>query len=486
MSNPILGINVITDRSLCNWIRCKRKAWLDLYEVSEKKVWSPHRALQLDHQYKSISAFTKQAPGRGKESCKRGNQEVVGLRLHGKGPSDLKLEAHPPLLHKITGQSCWGNFQYIPVTTRLGQRVTREHRLSLALWGYLLEELQQTRVKYGLVISIKSHELTVQRIESTKKVQKELFDTLKKVYKDLSKKEPPPVIADRKKCNTCSWKRLCDKKAHEQGDLSEINGVGVNRKKMLLNMGISNINELANIDSNYLKEKFKKLGKNQEEFAEKIIQQAIVQKNSKAKRLSKQMVLPELESTQGVLIYDIESDPDARHDFLHGFVSIKRRANGKWFIEDAKYDPILNIKKTNQDIIWMKLKSKIESFNNWPILHYGETEILSFHNLAKQQGESEESINHLKKNFIDIHSRLREGWLLPVKSYSLKTIANWMDFQWSKNGASGAKALVWWRQIENSLLENKQSNNQLKWIIEYNKEDCIATWKIAQWIIDKK
>ena len=65
--------------------------------------------LQLDHQYKSISAFTQKSPQRGIKACKKGANEVIGLRLKGISPSGVPLEAHPPLLHKIKGKSFWGD-----------------------------------------------------------------------------------------------------------------------------------------------------------------------------------------------------------------------------------------------------------------------------------------------------------------------------------------------------------------------------------------
>ena len=38
--------------------------------------------------------------------------------------------------------------------------------------------------------------------------------------------------------------------------------------------------------------------------------------------------LPDLAQAPGVLIYDIESDPDARDDFLHGFLRLGRDGAG--------------------------------------------------------------------------------------------------------------------------------------------------------------
>ena len=174
------------------------------------------------------------------------------------------------------------------------------------------------------------------------------------------------------------------------------------------------------------------------------------------------------------------------HNFLlHGFLCLQKGANGEWLFNEAKYEPILNLSKDNETIAWNKLQEILANYSHWPILHYGETELLSINKLANRQGEGIETIKHITERFVDIHARLKNGWLLPVKSYSLKEVAKWLSFKWSKKRVTGANALLWWRQWKNLIdFENKKSN-QLKWILEYNKDDCIATWKIAEWIKDK-
>ncbi|AAP99355.1 MULTISPECIES: TM0106 family RecB-like putative nuclease [Prochlorococcus] len=487
MTPTILEKKTITDRLLISWIRCRRKAWLDLYEENKHKDWSAHRALQLDHQYKSFSALLSEAPNRGIEALKRGSNGVVGLRLKGIGPQGLKIEAHPPLLKKINLGSPWGDFSYIPVVAQQGRRLTREHRLSLALWSYLLEQVQQIEVKYGLAVSIRNAgSLDIQEIAITKKLTNELFDSLKRLYKDIRKDVSPGLIADRKKCTLCSWKKLCDEKANEEEDLSEISGIGAKRKIILQEIGIKNLSQLALIDKDDLTNKLSPYGESHKKIAGQLIRQAKVQKKLSPERLSSSMALPELNSAEGVFIYDIESDPDAHHDFLHGFVSLAKRKDGTWLLDDVKYQPILNLSNHTEEIAWGNIKRKLKSHPNWPVLHYGETESLSICRMAKRQGEEDKEINIIRNKFIDIHSRLKGSWVLPVNSYSLKEVAKWLKFEWSQKGSSGAKALLWWRQCQKAISQNNIKPKQLELIMRYNQDDCIATWKIAEWIIDKK
>ena len=144
--------NALTDRLLRSWLRCRRKAWLDRHGDAADRLWTAHRNLQLDDQQRCFAALLRQPPGRGEASCRDGAESVVGLRLKGTGPSGEPLEAHPPLLRRVKGQSRWGAFAYQPVIARQGRRLTREHQLPLALMGPLLEQVQESPVQDMLVL----------------------------------------------------------------------------------------------------------------------------------------------------------------------------------------------------------------------------------------------------------------------------------------------------------------------------------------------
>ena len=84
----------------------------------------------------------------------------------------------------------------------------------------------------------------------------------------------------------------------------------------------------------------------------------------------------------------------------------------------------------------------------------------------------------LKSRFIDLHIVIRKSWILPLKNYSLKTVSNWLGFEWEQKNVSGSKALYWWIQYQ--ITENEVFLNK---IIKYNKDDCLATLHIVECLI---
>ncbi len=483
MDKNLLGSKLITDKLLRNWIRCKRKAWLEIHGDSNKRLWSAHRTLQLDHQYRSFLIFKPNTAKRGIDACREGSNTVLGLRLKGLNISGGSLQAHPPLLQKVPGQSCWGKFAYRPVLARQGKRLTKEHRLALSFYGFLLEQLQQTPVAEGLAVCQSKNMLEMDTVHLKKSLQRQLFESLNKLEQDLKLEGPPPITTDRRKCSLCSWKDFCDSEAKKKGYLSEVSGVGSRRVQILEEIGIENLEALAKMNPNQLKIKLKDFGDQHSDIAMQIISQAKAQHENIITRLDNNPALPELKYAPGVLLYDIESDPDERDDFLHGFVKLAHKSNGDWNINESKYHPMLMLSKHGEAFAWKRLKQKLNKYKDWPILHYGETEALSLFRIAERQGANEEELIYIKNNLIDIHSRIKKHWLLPLNSYGLKSVAGWLGFRWHQKNADGSKALLWWRKWNAHEGKIIAQSNTLKLIFKYNHDDCLATWKIASWIL---
>tara|TARA_Y100001968_G_C19408932_1_gene745250 strand:- start:161 stop:1645 length:1485 start_codon:yes stop_codon:yes gene_type:complete len=475
---------LINDRVLQSWIRCRRKAWLEQYGDKNLRTWPTHKTLQLDHQKKSFLALAKNHSGIGIKACIEGKRYVFGIRVK-KEILGHEIKSNLALIQKYEGISKFGDFTYRPVITRQGNNITREHKLLLTMKGLLLEKFQGTKVPLGILIYLNQGKFEINKISLHDGLYKELFNSIKRIKYDLSQSKPPPLTSNRKKCSICNWKELCNNEANIEGDLSEINGIGTKRKQILEKLGINSIKDLAKTNPASLKSKLKEFGSQHSEIAPQIVTQALAQVSGNKKRINKNKALTELNKSPGILIYDIESDPDVSHDFLHGFISIQRDSEGNLNIEKSKYHPILNIEKNNEKLLWRRIKRKLKKYPDWPILHYGETELLAILKIAKEQGQDDNEIKVFQDRFIDIHERLKKHWILPTSSYSLKSIAKWLGFQWTKEDADGSKALLWWRQWQSSKKSRISKSKNLRSILTYNKDDCLATWEIAKWMIEE-
>ena len=270
---------------------------------------------------------------------------------------------------------------------------------------------------------------------------------------------------------------------------SEVSGIGGKRRDLLLELGITSLHELARSDPANLAERLALHGEQHRDVAPQLVAQARVQAAGQPRRLLPSPALPELDQAPGVLLYDIESDPDARDDFLHGMLRLGRAVQGSWPVpRDRHYQPLLAMQEHGEALLWQRLRRLLGRYPNWPILHYGETESLGLLRLAERQGASAAERAALRARLLDVHQRLRRHWLLPVNSYGLKAVAAWLGFGWSQPGVDGARCLLWWRQWRQERQRRERrgvSALRLARIFRYNQDDCRATWAVAQWLRER-
>ncbi len=460
---------------LKSFIRCKRKAWLDFKGKKSYEVWSPHKAIDKINQFQIFSEFCNGEIYTGLKACKNGYQGVIGLKIKGEFCKNINAEIRPQFLVKTKGISKWGAYKYLPAVYKLGHKTTKEHLFDLAFSSILLESFQQSKIEKGLVISNFGNNVNFKEIYLNKKLRKKVLNVLLSLNECLEG-FMPEITQDRKKCTICSWQKFCDKEAKENGYLTDIDGIGSKTASLLKINGISNTQTLASYSEKQLGEKLSKFKDQKYEKASIFVKQAQAYISGEPYRISnKNDTYDLLEKTHsGFYIFDIESNPDEKHDFLYGFLKINNLFAKK---EDLIYEPILNLKK-NKGESYSQIIKILFLQKGWPVLHYGETEKIAIINIAKKLNFSFEEIDIITSRFIDLHTLIRKSWILPLKNYSLKTVSNWLGFKWSQKNVSGSKALYWWIQYQ--ITENEIF---LKKIIQYNKDDCFATLQIAEYLI---
>ncbi len=465
----------MNSQHLKSFIRCKRKAWLDFKGKKSYEVWSPQKAIDKINQFQIFSIFCNGEIYSGLKACKNGYQGVIGLKIKGNFFQNINAEIRPQLLVKTKGMSKWGPYKYLPAVYKLGHKTTKEHLFDLAFSSILLGTFQESKIEKGLVISSFGNKVNVEEIYLNKKLRKKVLNVLLSLHECLEG-FMPEITQDRKKCTICSWQKFCDKEAKENGYLTDIDGIGAKTALLLKTNGISNTQTLASYSEKKLGEKLSKFNDQKYEKASIFVKQAqayisgkpyyIFNKNNTNDLLEKKF--------SGFFIFDIESNPDDKHDFLYGFLKINNLFTKK---EDLVYEPILNL-KNNKVESYRQIIKILFSQKEWPVLHYGETEKIAIINIAKKLNFSFEEIDSLTSRFIDLHTLIRKSWILPLKNYGLKTVSNWLGFEWVQKNVSGSKALYWWIQYQ--ITENEIF---LQKIIQYNKDDCLATFKIAKYLI---
>ena len=464
---------------LKSYLKCKRKAWLDFNGDKKYQSWSAQNSIQNFTEYKTFEEYTDNKLFSGLKGCMQGHVGVIGIKMKHILKNDLEIEVKPSILIKAKGKSIWGNHKYIPAISKLGNRTTKEHLLDLALSSIVLEKFQNSKVDHGLVLKRYSNQIKVEKIF----LKDNLKDKAIKLFSELNNslnQNIPEITVNRKKCSICSWQKYCDNEAKSKGYLTDVDGIGLNTAIFLNKLGIQTTEQLATLNKNILNQKLTKYKEKDIAKYSKFVDQsnAYISGNAISLPNINKYLKILFETKTGFFIFDIESNPDENHDFLYGLLSIRNIWQNS---KDDIYEPILNLKNEKKIISDFEILKKLNSEKDWPILHYGDTEKIAIIKLAKRAKYIDSEIELLKSRFIDLHLIIRKSWILPLKNYSLKTVANWVGFNWQQNNISGSRALFWWLQYQDS-----QTNIFLEKIIKYNKDDCLATLHIARWLLKRE
>ena len=460
---------------LKSYLRCKRKAWLDLWGEKSLKTWSAQQSIHLITEFSNFNQLTNGDLFKGRKACEKGAKGVIGIKIRDKLKKDLNIEINPSLLIRTNGDSIWGKYKYLPAVSKLGHRTTREHQIDLAICSIFIERFQKAKVDYGLIISSNKNKIYTEKFFLNKKFREKALNLFVELNESL-KNKIPDITENRKKCSICSWKQFCDKEAESNGLLTDIDGIGTKTAQSLKNVGITDIKQLAYCHKSKLKNKLSIYDENDFKKINQLINQAKSYLSGIPIHLKSNKDLLDLSSklNEGFYVFDIESNPNENHDFLYGLLFVENIYDQN---RNFVYKPILNLISKNK--CNLEIFKQLNLRSNWPILHFGETEKITLIKMAKNINLTKFEIDSLESRFIDLHLLIRNSWILPVKNYSLKTIANWVGFDWSQKNISGSKALYWWIQYRNT-----NEKFFLEKIINYNKDDCLATLEIIKWHLD--
>ena len=486
---------VISDRLLRSWLRCPRKAWQDLHGDPTRRAWHPQRAIQLGQEQRCLSRYGTRhglAMARGAAAAFRGAAAIQGLRLLAQ-EEGCQLRGRIPLLLRRDVKSRLGPWGYVPLLVRTGRFINREQRLCLALLGRLLQDFQGQCPPHGIGLG---NDGGCQQVPLDP-LQRQLDELLEEMATGLSQPHPPELIAERKRCAICCWRRPCNAHAAASGHLGDVSGVGAGRRRQLIQLQIHTIGELAQSDPSWLGQALVRQGHPSQTdhhngLATDLVRQARSQQRHQAQRRAtpaapsvQGSLTARLHQAPGVLFYDIEADPDARENYLHGFLILTRQdpgspldLTGDLTDVSAPHHPIFCLPGHGDGRCWQRIHRFLSRFPGWPLLHYGETERIELLRLARRVGASAPSRENLKQRFVDVHQLLRQQWVLPLSSYGLKSVATWLGFRWRHPNAEGARAVLWWRHWR-----CHGHRHDLHRILEYNHDDCQATRVVAAWLL---
>lgn len=482
---------LLSDIVLLDYKRCNRRPFLDFYgDPSEQeetrefllKLREENRNQVLDILnntiYYQLETPSEDWRNRGRETLEMMEKGVdcilngvlwqtglSGWNIPFSVQETVTLLATPSLLIKQPGDSIFGNWQYEAVSIKLGRRPKPEYKLVASFQGKLLSMIQGTElVNPRLILKSRSEHsvnlnLWLSRME----------ETLTAILAMLISRQEPEVFISRQRCSLCQWQGFCYEVAQEQEHLSLLPGVTPSRYEVLKQLGLTSLASLAQGNEQLLADNFGK------SIASDLKKQAVstFYKTPLLKSGSPASILETIPTAPREIYFDIEAEPERNLDYLLGVLIVDYEENTETFY------PLVAETPEEEAEIWEQFLDLVFIDPYAPIFHYSKYEAETIRRLATLYNTSRKQEQLLQKRLVDLHDRVTRFLILPTENYSLKTIAQWLGFQWQEKGVSGEQCVCWYDQWLKT-----HDRTLLDTIIRYNEDDCRATYHLKTWLVN--
>ncbi len=416
-------------------------------------------------------------------------------------------------LIRVETPSELGAWSYEVVETKLAKTTKGRALIQLCLYSELAAAIQgkvPERMHVVLGRGAQPEEFSVQRyLAYFRKVKREFQAAL--AARPIT--YPEPV----EHCNVCDWFLRCDERRHADDHLSLVAGITRNQRKALVEREISSVEKLATLTLPVTPKidriapapllrireqaRVQVLGRERGEPVYELLDPDEAKKNSKRKPEGSETANPDKQeqghadealrglaalplASPGDLFLDFEGDPFAFEqglEYLIGTVTVA--VDGTPIYETIwSFDPKSERRAFVEFI--NKVKQIRQRHPDMHIYHYSPYEPTAIKHLAGRHGVCTDAVDELLRAevFVDLFRIVRQGLRASVESYSIKKMEPFYGFTRTVPLRNATSALQAFEAVL-ALGEDPASAREiLSTIADYNRDDCISTWRLRDWL----
>jgi len=500
---------------LQNFLACKRITFLD-HEVAKGNLKKPDynspsaailQKLGNEHEENYIKHLESQ--GRQvirlekRDDSKRAHDETVnamkaGYDIIAQPRMNLgKWGGYADILIKRNGTSKLGGYYYEVQDTKLSQTTKAATILQLSLYTEMVNAIQGPFAKVIGVIKpgdpFEKEELKIAEFEAYYRFIKKQFEDI--MEEGIEEAYPLPV----EKCSICPWWKSCRGKWLADDHLSLVAGLQRSHTKILNEHGIETVEGYAKEPKSIPE----KPSTGSLETYDKLHGQAKVQVEGRSKKdyyeLRQEWFRKTEENTEdkglnklpppndGDIYFDFEGDhfyPGGGLEYLFGYTlfnpsSKAHEYHKKWALDRTE-------EKTAFEDFMKFLASHEKSYPDFHIYHFAPYEPAAIARLASRHALNEVEVDDLlrKKKFVDLHRVIKESMQVAVERYSLKDLEAFAGFTRTLDLQTASEARRKLGAALNLDMLDRITEEDKNAVEEYNKDDCLATLKLHQWLED--
>ena len=302
-------------------------------------------------------------------------------------------------------------------------------------------------------------------------------------YKQATSKLYSPV--GWSKCNNCVFFNYCWPQAEKSHDIAMVAGVDQGLACALRERGIQTAdNLLASFDEEKLAEFSRPWGKKSRRVGKDA---GFILRMARAMTTGEEILLqtPAIPDSPNYVMFDLEGLPphldEVEKIYLWGMQAFGDKP-GKYVVATAGFG-IEGDQQGWEDFL-ERANHIFSEYGDIPFVHWHDYERIRLRKYIERFGDRKGIAARVQENLLDLLPIAKKSIALPLPSYSLKVVEQYIGFERTQEEYGGDWAMA--KYIEATELADKQQRDEvMDEILTYNKEDLEATWAVLQWLRSK-
>ncbi|MBA2524217.1 MAG: TM0106 family RecB-like putative nuclease [Pyrinomonadaceae bacterium] len=391
-------------------------------------------------------------------------------------------------LSRVDKPSQLGAFSYEVIETKLARSTKARAIIQLCFYSDLLSRIQGVEPDYMHVVlggGSQPEKFLVHRyLAYFRKVRREL----ERAHGENTDPYPEPV----EHCGICSWATVCDRRWREDDHLSLVAGISGSQRKGLVECGVNTVRSLASPNLPPIEG----IGR---QALLNIRQQARLQvKGRDEGRCCYELLEASPEKglcslpppSRGDMFLDFEGDPfafDQGLEYLFGVLTLPQDSES-----EPLYVPVWALDRGEERSAFERfMTSVIERRRQHPdmhIYHYGAYEETAIKRMAGRHSIFGDEVDELLRAevLVDLYRVVRQGLRASVESYSIKKLEPLYEFNRAVQLVDANLALNTFQAVL-AFGPGEEDIAEIRHAIEgYNRDDCISTLRLRDWLEERR
>lgn len=297
--------------------------------------------------------------------------------------------------------------------------------------------------------------------------------------------EPYEPLGWSKCSGGCGYYDRCWHQAEARQDVSLVLDVDQGLARALHGIGVVSAAQLlTDFDAKRLSEFKRPWGKGEQKVgkkAERILMYADVLCSGEERALG----APALPIHDNYVMFDLEGMPpyldELEKVYLWG-MQVYGKHPSSFMGVTAGFG--VNGDRQGWELFLAAAKKLFEEYGEIPFVHWHQYEKVHIEQYMDRYGGSEGIAARVIRNLLDLPPVTKSAVALPLPSYSLKVVEEYVGFKRTQDEYGGNWAMAQFilaTETEDAVERNKRMGE----ILKYNEEDLAATWAVFEWLRSK-